>query len=151
MGWGLTAMIVAAAPAWAVEAEAGRQPALLAAADADRDGTLSAAELRIDRERQVTRFDGDRDGRLSPDEYAAWWLEAAKPRLERLFRADDGNKDGAVTLDELVERSNLMLHRRDRDGDGLLSADELRPRRRHAASPTPAASVSDRPAAAGPG
>lgn len=151
MGWGLTAMICAAAPAWAVEAEAGRQPALLAAADADGDGTLSAAELRADRERQVTRFDADRDGRLSPDEYAAWWLDAAKPRLERLFRADDGNKDGAITLEELVERSNLMLHRRDRDGDGLLSAEELRPRRRHAASPGPAAGISDRPAAAGQG
>lgn len=115
-------------------APAARQPALLAAADQDRDGRVTAEELRADRERQVARFDADQDGKLSAEEYEAWWLSTARPRLERLFRADDRNGDGSIALDELVARANDMLRRRDRDGDGALTAEELRPRRRSAAS-----------------
>jgi hypothetical protein len=134
----LAGLVMIAAPAMAADPAPARRPALLAAADSDGDGKLTAAELHAERERQVSRFDADRDGMLSPGEYEAWWLSMARPRLERLFRADDRNKDGSVALDELVARANDLLHRRDRDGDGALSAEELRPRRRAA---TPAAAV----------
>jgi Ca2+-binding EF-hand superfamily protein len=144
----LAGLVIVVAPAMAADPTPARQPALLAVADRDGDGRVTAAELHADRERQVTRFDGDRDGRLSPEEYEAWWLSTARPRLERLFRADDRNKDGSIALEELVARANDMLHRRDRDGDGALTAEELRPRRR-AASAAPASGITApvRPAA----
>lgn len=137
----LVGLVTLVAPAMAADQTPTRQPTLLAAADSDGDGKVTAAELHSERERQLARFDADRDGRLSPEEYEAWWLSTARPRLERLFRADDRNKDGSVVLEELVARANDLLHRRDRDGDGALTADELRPRRRAAGPVTPASGV----------
>ncbi|MGD9508105.1 MAG: EF-hand domain-containing protein [Geminicoccaceae bacterium] len=137
----LAGLVMLVAPAMAADPAPARRPALLAAADSDGDGKLTAAELHAERERQVTQFDTDRDGKLSPGEYEAWWLSTARPRLERLFRADDRDKDGSVALEELVARANDLLHRRDRDGDGALTAEELRPRRRAANAAAPAAAV----------
>lgn len=137
----LAGLVTLITPALAAEPAPARQPALLAAADSDGDGRVTAAELHAERERQVARFDTDRDGRLSPAEYEAWWLSAARPRLERLFRADDRDQDGSVALEELVARANELLRRRDRDGDGALTAEELRPRRRASGAVTPALGV----------
>jgi Ca2+-binding EF-hand superfamily protein len=130
------ALIAAAFPALATDAPASppRTPALLTALDADRDGRPTTEEMRVARERQIAGFDRDGDRRLSAEEYQAGWLEAAQARLARQFRADDLDRDGAITLEELVERSTGLLRRRDRDRDGALTAEELRPRRR-----TPAA------------
>ena len=89
----------------AAEAVPPQGPPLLVAADADHDGKVTAAELRSEREQQVARFDADRDGGLSAEEYEAWFLDAAQPRLARQFRADDRDHDGRITLEELVERS----------------------------------------------
>src|SRR5690349_6784612 len=121
----LLAGLALAAPALAADPVTPRRPALIVAADSDGDGKVTAAELHAERERQVARFDVDRDGRLSPEEYESWWLSTARARLERLFRADDRDHDGSVALEELVARANDLLHRRDRDGDGALSAEEL--------------------------
>jgi Ca2+-binding EF-hand superfamily protein len=139
----LFGIAVVSTSALAAEPAPARQPALLAAADLDQDGRVTVEELRADRERQVARFDVDQDGKLSAAEYEAWWLSTARPRLERLFRADDRNGDGSIALDELVARANDMLRRRDRDGDGALTAEELRPRRRSAASAAPASGVTN--------
>jgi Ca2+-binding EF-hand superfamily protein len=124
------ALLAAAIPALAADPAPRGVPALLAALDADHDGRLTSEELHAARKQQVTRFDGNRDNRLSIEEYQAWWLEAAQARLARQFRADDRNKDGTITLQELVERSDNLLRRRDLDHDGALTAEELRPRRR---------------------
>jgi Ca2+-binding EF-hand superfamily protein len=123
------AILAGTAPAFADGPAAPRVPALLAALDADRDGRLTQSEMHAAREQQIAEFDGDRDGRLSAGEYQAWWVEAARARLARQFRADDRDKDGSVTLEELVERSDDLLRRRDLDRDGVLTAEELRPRR----------------------
>ena len=126
----VAALLAAIAPAHAAEPAAPRPPALFAALDADGDGKLTATELHAAREQQIARFDGNGDGRLSAAEYQAWWLDVAQPRLARQFRADDGDKDGEITLEELVERSTALLRRRDADRDGALTADEWRPHRR---------------------
>jgi hypothetical protein len=96
----------AAAPAFAADPAAPRVPALLAALDADRDGRLTQGEMHAARGQQIARFDGNRDGWPSAEEYQAWWLEAARARLARQFRADDRDKDGSVTLEELEQTAD---------------------------------------------
>jgi hypothetical protein len=124
------ALVTVASPALAAEPVPPRPSTMFAALDADGDGKLTGHELQLAREQQVARFDGNGDGRLSAAEYQAWWLAAAQPRLTRQFRADDRDQDGEVTLEELLERSNELLRRRDLDRDGALTTDEWRPRRR---------------------
>ena len=135
-GWTMAAVVAlaaATAPALAEDAPVRRPTGQFAALDADQDGKVTAAELRAVRERQVAQFDRDGDGRLSETEYQAWWLTAARERFLRQFRADDRDQDGAVSLDELVERADALLQRRDRDRDGAISREEWRPVRRVAA------------------
>lgn len=128
----IVALLALAGPAVAAEPPARPAPSLFAALDADGDGRVTAAELQSARAGQIERFDADGDGRLSAEEYRSWWLDSTQARLTRLFRADDRDGDGMVTLDELLARSGALLKRRDRDGDGAISVEEWRPRR-----PTP--------------
>lgn len=125
----MVALLALAGPAGAAEPPTRPAPALFAALDADGDGRVTAAELQSARAGQIERFDADGDGRLSAEEYRSWWLDAAQARLTRLFRADDRDGDGLVSLEELLARSDALLKRRDRDGDGAISIEEWRPRR----------------------
>jgi hypothetical protein len=59
------ALLAAAIPALAADPAPRGAPALLAALDADHDGRLTSEELHAARKQQVTRFDGNRDNRLS--------------------------------------------------------------------------------------
>ena len=103
----------ATGPAQAADAAGPPVPALLAALDANKDGRLTLEELDADREQQLARFDRDGDGRLSAEEYQAYWLDAARERLARQFRADDRNHDGSVSVDELKQRAAELVRRRD--------------------------------------
>src|SRR4051794_35727848 len=73
----------------AYAADSGRPrvlPQLLVSLDANKDGRLTLDELDTAREQQLARFDRDGDGKLSPEEYQALWLDAARERLVRQFR-----------------------------------------------------------------
>lgn len=95
-------------------------------ADTDRDGKLSAAEMRATRTARFAAADTDGDGKVTVDE-----LDAARraERIERLTRMVvwlDVDGDGMLSVDEFDPRRGAMLARLDADGDGALSQEEMR-------------------------
>src|SRR5499426_1774949 len=117
---------------------AASQEARVAAADADRDGLLSRAEVARALPRLAARFDEiDRngDGSLSPDELRAWRrastarYRAGEGGFAEHFRRADADGDGALTRAEAAEalpRLAAKFDRVDADRDGRLTVEELR-------------------------
>jgi EF hand len=129
----LTVGVLLAAPC-AVAAQAGR----FAAADADRNGTLSRAEVGRSLPRLAPRFDAldaNRDGNLSPEELRARAGKgdrrggAGEGGFAEHFRRADADGDGALTRSEAEQalpRLGAKFDRIDADRDERLTLDELR-------------------------
>lgn len=94
--------------------------------DADGDDRLTQAEIDTARQQQLARFDGDGNGRLSLAEYQGLWAEAMRERMVRQFQGHDSDGDPGVTLEEFQARFADVVQDRDGNGDGALTADELR-------------------------
>jgi Ca2+-binding EF-hand superfamily protein len=120
---------LAAAPAAAAAQEGG-----FAAADADRNGLLSRAEVERSLPRLALRFgalDTNRDGNLSPQDLRA--RGNARHRGEggfaEHFRRADVDQDGALTrgeAEQALPRVAAKFDRIDADRDGRLTPHELR-------------------------
>ncbi len=104
-------------------------PKVMKRFDANRDGKLTQDEINAVRANRLSRFDSDGDGRLTLQEYEALWLDAMRERMVDRFQFLDNDGDGAVTRDEFVDPFAWFVARKDRNGDGELSVDELMRRR----------------------
>jgi Ca2+-binding EF-hand superfamily protein len=123
--------VLAAAPL-VVAAQQGR----FAAADADRNGVLSRAEVERSLPRLAPRFDRldrNRDGNLSPDELraraGAGGGGAGEGGFAEHFRRADADGDGALTRaesEQALPRLGAKFDRIDADHDARLTPDELR-------------------------
>ena len=110
---------------------------IIAALDANKDGEISAEELK-NAEAALKTLDKNNDGKLSQDEYRPPMQRGPREGGEgggqftvnpeqmatRLMQFDK-NADGKLTKDELPERMAGMLERGDTDKDGALSKDEI--------------------------
>jgi hypothetical protein len=108
----------------------GRGWSMLEQFDADGDGKVTQAEVDAVRAERFAAFDQDGDGRLSLEEYQALWLDAMRRRMVDQFQALDDDGDAAVTVEEFVAPFARVITRLDANGDGELTADELRARHR---------------------
>lgn len=125
-----------------VASRAGRAPSerssgpLLRAIDANRDGTLSAEELRL-APIALTAFDLDEDGFLLRDEISPasmahgrrsslWVVYSAtrRPAETAVLLTLDANHDGILQPME-VANATSSLRRLDANHDGAVTADEL--------------------------
>jgi Ca2+-binding EF-hand superfamily protein len=123
--------VLAAAP-FAVAAQQGR----FAAADADRNGVLSRAEVERSLPRLAPRFDEldrNRDGNLSPEELraraGAGGAGAGEGGFAEHFRRADADGDGALTraeAEKALPRLGAKFDRIDANHDTRLTPDELR-------------------------
>lgn len=102
---------------------------LLETFDANGDGQLTQAEIDTFRANRLAAFDADKDGKLSLSEYQALWLDAYRERMVDDFQRHDDDGDAAVTAEEFNEPYARLVARMDRNGDGILSRDEMEPRR----------------------
>lgn len=119
-------------------------PPLLALFDADRDGVLSAEEIR-DAVDALGKLDQNGDGQITRDEMRPPRPDAGgevpdgpppgihPPPPPPVVAALDADKDGTLSADELANAPE-SLKQLDHDGDGELSPEELHP---HGPPPPP--------------
>lgn len=135
--------------------------------DGDKDGRVTRAEVDAGIAAQFNAADTSSDGKLDAAEilryndkrkadrrarYEAWKAKAAargvdpgRPPSDRdtvdNLRSADWNLDGFITADEFGGKIRGLAMRADRNGDGQIDADELKPRanKRGLAKSAPAA------------
>ncbi|MDX2060925.1 MAG: YHYH protein [Gemmatimonadales bacterium] len=95
--------------------------------DADKDGTLTRAELASEAEKTFAAYDRDGDGSLTREEYEQGpGVRSALGGFVRQHSAEiDADGDSSITRAELDATTGRMFGRADRDGDGTLAREEL--------------------------
>lgn len=113
--------------------------------DADHDGRITRAEVDAGIVAEFQTIDANHDGKLDAGEYqhyeearrsarAAWRTQhpdggnAQDPDRPSSFdpmKRLDWNRDGFITIDEFGGRTRAIAMRADRDGDGVVLADDL--------------------------
>jgi EF hand len=92
--------------------------------DADKDGTLTQAEIDTFRAAQVASADASKDGSLSIDEFETLYRSFIRPKMVDAFQNVDADGDGQITKAELDARLANVVARLDRNDDGALSLDD---------------------------
>lgn len=99
-------------------------------ADADRNGTVTKAELQAFSGDRLKSYDGDRNGELSLEEFQGLWAELTRPARVRAFQFVDADGNGQITAAEMQRPLDMALERVDRNDDGGIARDELSRRHR---------------------
>lgn len=108
-----------AASASASEGKGGRWDKL----DVNGDGQLTADEMDERTAKFLDGADADGDGAISKEEMKTF--HEARRAEHRAKRNPDKNGDGVADRNEFVNSAQSMFDRLDKDGNGLLSEDEL--------------------------
>lgn len=97
---------------------------LLREVDTNGDGRITQAEIDAAVNARFARFDANKDGRLSLDEFQALWADLTRPAMVRAFQFMDPDGDASITKAEVDERFGRLVQRFDRNGDGALSLED---------------------------
>lgn len=103
---------------------------MFTAIDADADGSISKAELRK-AVAALAKLDVDGDGNITQEEAGAGGPGGPggpmgdSAQMINQIMTQDKNRDGKLTLDEVDERTAMMLQRADQNGDQAIDRAEL--------------------------
>jgi Ca2+-binding EF-hand superfamily protein len=98
---------------------------IIVALDADRDGFISAEEIKA-APRSLLTLDKNKDGKLSKDEYLGNQLSSHRIPALPIITALDANGDGVIDAREIAN-AGAALKTLDKNGDGKLTRDEFLP------------------------
>ncbi|VAV93804.1 hypothetical protein MNBD_ALPHA06-1352 [hydrothermal vent metagenome] len=73
--------------------------------DTNEDGTVSTEEITAAKTAELAKYDNNRDGSLSLDEYQNLWMAKQRNRMVDQFQALDEDGDAAVTKDEFLAKA----------------------------------------------
>lgn len=122
---GTAAVLTFAVPA---SAEKGtmmeRHKGYMEKVDTDGNGKISKAEAEAARETHFKSADADGNGSVSLEEFLAMEERRRQMKLKRRFERSDKNGDGVLTSDELEPRHGGHFEKMDKDGDGEISEEE---------------------------
>lgn len=100
----------------------------MARMDANGDGKVTVEEFSADKPGLFKKVNANGDDGLSKDEVTAYYTQKGgtedgklEGRVNGVMRAD-ANGDGKVTLDELNAQAAADFKKRDKNGDGAITA-----------------------------
>ncbi len=120
----LAGLAIAPATGLAMEPYLPKSPKSFGKADADRNGKVTAAELRPLAERRFARLDADRNGAVSDAEIDQALQKALDRRRGRILAKLDADKNGSVSRAELDRFVDTMVAAADGNGDGGVTLEE---------------------------
>ena len=94
--------------------------------DTDKSGTLSQAEVLASAEKMFERRDSNKDGAIDKADARPGkgkWHHGKHG--EGMMKRLDADKDGKVSKEEMVAHATQTFQKRDRNGDGFITADEM--------------------------
>lgn len=97
--------------------------------DTNNDGKITKAEIEASRKASVAKYDANKDGQLSLEEFQGLFNEIMRHRMVRMFQKLDRDGDAKVTEAEIARRTDRMMAHLDRDENGEIERSELK--RRH--------------------
>ncbi len=100
-------------------------PPLMMILDTDRDGVLSENEIK-DAAETIAEFDKNEDGQITVEELRMPPPPKDKRPVPPVIHALDTDRDGTISAEEM-ETAPESLKSLDKNGDGELSPEELRP------------------------
>lgn len=95
-------------------------------ADKDNSGTVTFEEFTAASPTVLASADADGDGNISAEELAdSMMRQMLKRRAERMIERFDSDNDGQISLAEVEHRQKRMFDRIDIDDSGVIEQDEL--------------------------
>ena len=99
--------------------------------DTNGDGKITLVEINADQARMFTALDVDGDKSMAVDEIRRRGRSLLIFRTTTLFDLLDANGDGTLSVAEVQAPSKRWFKRYDKNGDGVMEANEIPKRRRH--------------------
>jgi Ca2+-binding EF-hand superfamily protein len=93
--------------------------------DRDRDGAIPLARMSKPSRDKLLRYDANRDGRVTREEFLDWERREAERWQRRLFQAMDANRDGAISREERLADLRRRFRTLDANGDGRITRAEF--------------------------
>jgi len=121
-------VLLAAAPAAAGPADRDSAFRWFDGVDTDHDQIIGPEEMERVRDKRFDRYDGNRDGYVTLDEFNFALPDEMEDEIERRrrrFAVMDLDDDGRLTRDEYLQFGVRVIQEADMDGDGRITRSEF--------------------------